>query len=64
MLATAALTAAVGATSSAQLLLPMQGYESTGQVPTKYTPEEAQAVGLVEKWIDTMAALAHTRTYV
>ena len=54
LLVTGALMSAIGATASAQLVLPMQGYESTGQVPSKYTPEEAQAVGLVEKWIDTM----------
>jgi len=54
LLITGALMAAIGATASAQLVLPKQGYESTGQVPAKYTPEEAQAVGLAEKWIDTM----------
>jgi hypothetical protein len=54
LLVTGALMAAISATASAQFALPKQGYENTIQVPAKYTPEEAQAVNLVEKWITTM----------
>jgi hypothetical protein len=30
-----------------------QGFEATGQLPATYTPEEAAAVTVVKKWIDT-----------
>jgi len=30
-----------------------QGFEATGQLPANYTPEEAAAVAVVKKWIDT-----------
>ena len=30
-----------------------QGFEATGQLPASYTPEEAAAVVVVKKWIDT-----------
>jgi hypothetical protein len=30
-----------------------QGFEGTGQLPANYTPEEAEAVAVVRKWIDT-----------
>ena len=35
------------------LRLPLQGFETTGQDPAKYTPEEAAAVSVVRKWIET-----------
>ena len=30
-----------------------QGFEANGQLPANYTPEEAAAVAVVKKWIDT-----------
>ena len=30
-----------------------QGFEATGQFPANYTPEEAAAVAVVKRWIDT-----------
>jgi hypothetical protein len=33
--------------------LPRQGFESTGQNPANYTPEEAAAVAVVKKWVET-----------
>ena len=33
--------------------LPRQGFEATGQNPANYTPEEAAAVAVVKKWIET-----------
>ncbi len=66
LLATGALMLAVNAPGNAQapgraggngrgpgLRLPQQGFEATGQDPTKYTPEEAAAVAVVQKWIET-----------
>ena len=36
--------------------LPQQGFEATGQNPANYTPEEAAAVAVVRKWIETTAS--------
>ena len=33
--------------------LPRQGFEATGQNPANYTPDEAAAVAVVKKWVDT-----------
>ena len=33
--------------------LPRQGFEATGQNPANYTPEEAAAVEVVKKWVET-----------
>jgi hypothetical protein len=33
--------------------LPRQGFEATGQNPANYTPEEAAAVAVVTKWVQT-----------
>ena len=33
--------------------LPRQGFEATGQNPANYTPDEAAAVIVVKKWIET-----------
>jgi len=33
--------------------LPRQGFEATGQTPANYTPDEAAAVAVVKKWVDT-----------
>ena len=30
-----------------------QGFEATGQLPANYTPEEAAAVAVIRRWIDT-----------
>src|SRR5476649_2337359 len=30
-----------------------QGFEATGQIPATYTPEEAAAVAVIRRWIDT-----------
>jgi ketosteroid isomerase-like protein len=38
------------------LRLPQQGFEATGQVPANYTPEEAAAVAVVRKWVETSNA--------
>jgi hypothetical protein len=35
--------------------LPRQGFEATGQNPANYTPEEAAAVAVVVKWVETTA---------
>ena len=35
------------------LQLPRQGFEATGQNPANYTPDEAAAVAVVKKWVDT-----------
>ena len=35
--------------------LPRQGFEATGQNPANYTPEEAAAVAVVKKWVETTA---------
>jgi len=37
------------------LRLPQQGFEATGQNPANYTPQEAAAVAVVQKWIETTA---------
>ena len=34
-------------------VLPQQGFQATGQSPANYTPEEAAAVAVVQKWIET-----------
>jgi hypothetical protein len=47
---------AFGAVLSAQgrgFALPQQGFESTAQNPATYTPQEAAAVAVILKWIDT-----------
>jgi ketosteroid isomerase-like protein len=41
------------ATGGFDLRLPRQGFEATGQVPANYTPQEAAAVAVVRKWIET-----------
>jgi len=33
--------------------LPRQGFEATGQNPANYTPDEAAAVAVVKKWVET-----------
>ena len=33
--------------------LPRQGFEATGQNPANYTPEEAAAVAVVKRWVET-----------
>jgi len=33
--------------------LPRQGFEATGQNPANYTPDEAAAVAVVTKWVET-----------
>jgi len=33
--------------------LPRQGFEATGQNPANYTPDEAEAVAVVTKWVET-----------
>ena len=33
--------------------MPRQGFEATGQNPANYTPDEAAAVAVVKKWIET-----------
>ena len=33
--------------------LPSQGFEATGQLPANYTKEEAAAVEVIKKWIET-----------
>jgi hypothetical protein len=35
---------------------PGYGFETTGQIPSKYTPQEAAAAAVVLKWIDTINA--------
>ena len=35
------------------LQLPRQGFEATGQSPANYTPDEAAAVAVVRKWVET-----------
>lgn len=50
-----ALVAAIGGGAAhAQLILPTQGYEATGQAAKNYTPEEAEAVAVVQKWFASM----------
>lgn len=50
------LIAAIGTTDPvrAQLVLPKHGYEATGQVAKNYTPEEAEAVAITQKWFASM----------
>jgi hypothetical protein len=68
LVAAGALMLAVGSAGSAQApapapgpgrgigpaaRLPRQGFEATGQSAANYTPEEAAAVAVIQKWIDT-----------
>lgn len=56
LLAVAVLTPGLAAVASAQgrgFALPRQGFEATAQDPANYTPQEAAAVALVLKWIET-----------
>jgi hypothetical protein len=50
------LVAAIGTigTARAQFVLPKQGYEATGQAAKNYTPEEAEAVAVTQKWFASM----------
>lgn len=51
----ASLLLAIGAAGNAraQVRVPQQGFEATGQDPAHYTPEEAAAVRVVQKWLET-----------
>jgi hypothetical protein len=55
-LAVGVLLTAIGASGAvqAQLVLPTQGYEATGQAAKNYTPEEAEAVAVTQKWFASM----------
>src|SRR4030095_3848588 len=58
LLVAAALALTFGAAVIAQgrgLALPKQGFEATGQNPANYTPQEAAAVAVWRKWIETTA---------
>lgn len=58
LLAVAMLALTFGAAVIAQgrgFTLPQQGFESTGQNPANYTPQERAAVEVVRKWIETTA---------
>ena len=51
-----ALALGFGAAVSAQgpgFALPRQGFEATAQNPADYTPQEAAAVALILRWIET-----------
>jgi hypothetical protein len=55
----AVLVAAIGTvgsigTARAQFVLPKQGFEATGQAAKNYTPEEAEAVAVTQKWFASM----------
>jgi len=56
-LAAGMLVAAIGTvgTARAQFVLPKQGYEATGQAAKNYTPEEAEAVAVTQKWFASMS---------
>ena len=62
LVAGGALMLMIGAAGSAQtpapgrgrgFQLPQQGFQATGQNPANYTPDEAAAVAVVQKWIET-----------